>query len=229
MQQELPFLAAGGILCFTPLTLYLFWLATVNRGDRPVVVSGVWDFVALLSGLFGFIFCSGLILTLVSMNADVFHRGGFAELQNAWANAQLTSALTPVAFGLLIGGLIYWTLRSRSRSLAVYHVHPLAVEEALRETFQKWGRAVKRTGQLWSDEKPLVQLSVFHVFSHVTVRMLMTEQQEREELERSLRLSLPNKPTGENIAGPWLTTAAVSCFIMTSCCVILTLVSAFRR
>lgn len=229
MQQELPFLAAGGILCFTPLTLYLFWLASVNRGERPVVVSGVWDFVGLLAGIGGFVMSAGIVLTVVSANANVFRRGGFAELQNAWANAQLASAVTPIAYLLLVGGSAFVTLRSRSRNLVVYNVHPPAVDDALADTFGKLDLSAKRTGNLWTDGRPLAEVVFFHVFSHATIKLLSRDPREREEFERELRATLPRMPAGENPAGPWLTTAAVSCFITTMCCVVLTFVAAYRR
>jgi hypothetical protein len=229
LQQELPFLAAGGILCFTPLTLYLFWLASVNRGERPVVVSSAWDFVGLLAGIGGFVLCAGLILTVIGANANVFRRGGFADLQNAWANAQLAAALTPIGYALLVGACVYLTLRSRGRSLAVYNVHAPAAEDALARTLAKLGLDAKRTGNLWSDERPLVEVVPFPVFSHLTIKMLLRDQRLREELERELRAALPLAPIGENPAGPWLTTAAVSCFITTLCCVVLTFVAAYRR
>ncbi len=229
MQQELPFLAAGGILCFTPLTLYLFWLGAVNRGERPVVVSGAWDFVGLLSGIGGFILCAGMMLSLTATNANAFRRGGFAELQNAWANAQLAGAITPLAYLFLVGGGTYLTLRSRRQSLAVYNVHPPAADDAIGRALAKLGIDAKRTGNLWSDDRPLVETATFSVFSHVTIKLLLTDQRLREELERELRSTLPRVSVGENPAGPWLTTASVSCFITTVCCVVLTFVAAFRR
>lgn len=229
MQQDLPFLAAGGILCFTPLTLYLFWLAAVNRGERPVVVSGAWDFVALLSGIGGFILCAGFLLSLTATNTNVFRRGGFAGLQNAWANTQLTGAITPLAYLLLVGGSSYLTLRSRRNSLAVYNIHPPAADEVIVRALSKLGYEAKRVGNLWSTDRPLVETSTFSVFSHVTIRLLLPELRQREELERDLRGNLPRVPVGENLGGPWLTTASVSCFISTICCVVLTFVAAFRR
>lgn len=229
LQQDLPFLAAGGILCFTPLTLYLFWLAAINRGERPVVVSGVWDFVALLSGIGGFILCAGFLLSLTATNANVFRRGGFAGLQNAWANAQLASAITPLAYLLLVGGSSYLTLRSRRNSLAVYNVHPPAVDEVIGRALVRLGLDAKRLGNLWSDHRPLVETSAFSVFSHVTIKLLLPDPRLRDEMERDLRANLPRVSVGENLGGPWLTTASVSCFISTVCCVVLTFVAAFRR
>lgn len=229
MHQEVSFLAAGGILCFTPLTLYLFWLAAVNRGDRPVVVSGAWDFVALLAGLFGFIVCAGIVLTATGLNLNLFRRGGFAELKDAVVSAQRVAALVPVGYALLVGLGILATLRSRSRSLAVYNIHPPAAERALDELFAKLNVPAKRFGYRWSGERPLADLAVFHVFSHATVKLLSKDRRLCEECERELRASLPKQPAGENPAGPWLTTAAVSCFITTLCCVVLTFVASFNR
>jgi hypothetical protein len=229
LQQELPFLAAGGILCFTPLTLYLFWLASVNRGDRPVVVSGTWDFVGLLCGIGGFILCAGLMLSLTATNANVFRRGGFADLQNAWANAQLAGAVTPIAYLLLIGGSAYLTLRARRNHLTVYNIHAPAADEVVGRALGRLGFDAQRTGNLWRDEKPLVETSAFPVFSHLTIKLLLADPRLREELERELRSNLPRISAGENPAAPWLTTAAVSCFITTACCVVLTFVAAYRR
>lgn len=229
MFQELPFLAAGGILCFTPLTLYLFWLAAVNRGDRPAVVSGVWDFVSLLAGLSGFVLCVGFVLTLLGTNAGLFKRGGFAELKDAWANAQLYSAVTPLAYALLLGLCFLLTLQSRRRSLLVYNVHPPAAEAALKDVFEKLNLPATRKGNLWSSDRDLVEMTVFHVFSHVTLKLLPDDQRLREELEREIRAAMPRQQVGENPAGPWLMSAAVSCFITTVSCVILTFVAAFQR
>jgi hypothetical protein len=229
LQQEVSFLAAGGILCFTPLTLYLFWLAAVNRGDRPVVVSGAWDFVGLFAGIGGFVLCAGMVLTVIGANANVFRRGGFAELQNAWANAQLAAALTPIGYALLVGACVVLTLRSRGRSLAVYNVHAPAAEDALARALAKLGLDAKRRGNLWSDDRPIVEVVPFAVFSHLTIKLFLRDQRPREELERELRTALPRVSIGENPAGPWLTTAAVSCFITTLCCVVLTFVAAYRR
>ena len=229
MQQELPFLAAGGILCFTPLTLYLFWLAAVNRGDRPVVVSGTWDFIGLLAGVAGFVFCAGLILSVTAAHANVFRRGGFADLRNAWANVQLLGAITPLAYLLLVGFSSYLTLRARRHQLAVYNIHAPAAEELIGRILAKLGFDATRTGNLWSDEKPLVEIASFSIFSHSTITLHLSDLRQREELERELRSNLPRASVGENPAGPWLTTAAVSCFITTACCVVLTFVAAYRR
>jgi hypothetical protein len=226
----LPFLAAGGILCFTPLTLYLFWLAAVNRGDRPAVVSGVWDFVSLFAGLSGFVLCVGVVLTLLSTNAGLFKRGGgFAELRDAWMNTQIYAAVTPLAYGLLVGLSFFVTVQSRRRALLVYNVHPAAAEEALKDIFEKLNLPAVRKGNLWSSDRDLVEMSVFHVFSHVTLKLLPADQRLREELEREIRAAMPRQQVGENPAGPWLTSAAVSCFITTVSCVILTFVAAFQR
>lgn len=229
MYQELPALAAGGILCFTPLTLYVFWLAAVNRGTKPVVVSGAWDFVALLAGLSGFVFCAGVVLTLLGMNANAFKRGGWGEFQKAWAEMQLVSAVTPIAYVVLIVLAVLLTLRARRRTLVAYNVHPPAVDDALADLFAKLTLPAKRVGNLWSGDRPLVEVAVFHVFSHVTLKLLPADPRLCEEMERELRATLPAQPIGENPAGPWLTTAAVSCFVTTISCVILTFVAAYRR
>ncbi len=229
MYPELPLLAAGGIVCFTPLTLYLFWLAAVNRGPKPAVASGTWDFVALLAGLSGFLFSAGFVLTVLSTHVNVFRRGGFAELRQAWADSQIATAITPLAYVVLIALSILVTLRARRKNLVVYNIHPPAVDDALNDLFHRLNLPAKRIGNLWSDGRGLIEVVIFHVFSHVTLKLLPADPRLCEEFERELRTTLPGRPIGENPAGPWLATAAVSCFITTLSCVVLTFVAAYRR
>ena len=45
--------------CFLPLAIYLLILATINRRDRALVVSGSWDFVGILFAVSGFLALGG--------------------------------------------------------------------------------------------------------------------------------------------------------------------------
>src|SRR5262245_15833948 len=75
----------AGVFCLTPLAMYLLWLAAVNRRDRPTVVSGVWDFIALVAGLSGFlIFGAPIAVLALQSNARYGLRGNFEQLRTAW-------------------------------------------------------------------------------------------------------------------------------------------------
>jgi hypothetical protein len=230
LHQELPFLAAGGILCFTPLTLYLFWLAMVNRSDRPTIVSGVWDFIALMAGLVGFFICTGIVLTALGLNHHLFRRGGLTDLRHAVTQARLLASLTPITYLLVLLVGIVLSLRARRSSFAIYNVHPQALEETIDETCQRLHIPAQRHGYLWSDgTKPVLDLFIFHIFSHSLLRWRLRDARLGDEVERHLRQIVPNLPAGENTGGPWIMTAAVSCLITTLCCVVLTFAASFNR
>ena len=45
----------AGVCSLTPIAFYFIWLSVITRRDRPTIISGPWDFAALLAGLSGFI------------------------------------------------------------------------------------------------------------------------------------------------------------------------------
>ena len=216
---QLPLLCMGGILCLTPLTLYLFWLSAVNRRDRPTVVSSRWDFVSLLAALGGFLLCVGLLLSSVATKKNPLLNG--ANVRENWENVQIASLVLPVGYLLLVLACAALTLQSRRKSLSVYNIDLASAEATLRDLFANMGIEAKRFGNVWSDGRPLIEVVPFHAFSHLTVKILAADERLNEELERELRSALVTCSPGENTAGAWLSTAAMSAFISVMCCVIL--------
>ena len=212
----------GGIACGTPLTLYLFWLAALNRRPHPTVVAGTWDFVALLAGLSGFIVCgSGLFLTAVVAGARLWGGNSFEEIRDSWGRERTVWAIALVtylaAFGLIVG----LTLAARRRVLVAYNADLAAADTTLARVFEDLGLPVKRFGNLWTDGRRLVEVVPFHLFQHVTFRLLADDARLREELDRRIRSAVPTHPAGENPVAPWLTTTSVSLFVAVLCCVVL--------
>ncbi len=216
---QLPLLCMGGIVCLTPLTLYLFWLSAVNRRDRPTVVSSRWDFVSLLSALGGFLLCVGLLLSSVATKKNPLLNG--ANVRDNWENVQIASLILPVGYLLLVLACAALTLQSRRKSLSVYNIDRTSAEATFRELFTQMGIDAKRFGNVWSDTRPLIEVVPFPAFSHLTVKILATDERLNEELERELRTALVTCSPGESPAGVWLSTAATSAFVSVMCCVIL--------
>jgi len=216
---QLPLLCMGGILCLTPLTLYLFWLSAVNRRERPTVVSSRWDFVSLLSALGGFLLCVGLLLSSVATKKNPLLNG--ANVRDTWENVQIASLVLPVGYLLLVIACAALTLQSRRKSLSVYNIDHASAEATMRDLFAQMGIDAKRFGNVWSDGRPLIEVVPFHAFSHLAVKILAVDERLNEELERELRSALVTCPTGENTAGAWLSTAATGAFVSVMCCVIL--------
>src|SRR5262245_54900401 len=117
----------AGVFCLAPLALYLLWLATVTRRERPTLVSGQWDFVGLVLGLSGFVlFGGGLVLSLFQSNFRYWMRGNFESLRAAWGQEKVTWVLLALLYLIAVTGWIVLTLAARRRSLVVYNVDPAA-------------------------------------------------------------------------------------------------------
>ncbi|QDU21619.1 hypothetical protein [Urbifossiella limnaea] len=205
----------AGIFCLAPLALYLLWLAVLNKKRRPTVVPGGWDFAALCGGLSGFIlFGGGLVLTLLQSNARYLFRRNLEALRAAWAEEQM--AWLAVAAGYLfvvVGGGLF-TLVLRRRSLVIYNVEPGAVEAAVAEVFDHMGKAVTRTGNLWSGPDPLFELEPFAAGKSVSLRWVSNDDRLFEEVTRHLRPAVADLAPAENPTARWLTTAAVGILVV---------------
>jgi hypothetical protein len=205
----------AGIFSLAPLALYLLWRAVLNRKRRPTVVPGGWDFAALCGGLSGFVlFGGGLVLSLLQSNVRYIFRGNIEGLRAAWGQEQV--AWLAVAGGYLFvvvgGGLL--TLALRRRSLVVYNVEPGAFEAAVAEVFDHLGRAVTRTGNLWSSPDPLFELDPFPAGKSVSLRWLGADDRLFEEVARNLRPAVADLAPAHNPTARWLTSAAVGILVV---------------
>jgi len=224
-------LCVGAIACLTPLALYLCWLSHVNRRDRVTVVSGAWDFVALLAGLSGFILCgSGLFLTAVITRSRLWGGGTFEEIRASWGHEYGVWVVALIAYLAALGIAVGVTLVNRRRTLAAYNCDLAAAEDALAAVFADLGLPVKRLGNLWSDPdgRAVVEIIPFHQFRHVSFRFREeTGPRLSEEIDRRLRAALPARAAADNPLGQWVTTAAVSSLLTVLCCAVLIGASVF--
>jgi hypothetical protein len=217
------------VTCLTPVTLYLFWLAAVNRRDRPTVADGRWDFVGLLAALGGFLVCGWAAVSLWAADLSPFVGGGFGNVWKARAVNSLGWAAAVGGYAVLVGGLAARGWRRRAGTLAVYNVEPAAADDAVRDALAGVGLSAERYGNTWSDGRGLVEAVPFHALKHVSVRILATDPQLREELERGLRAALGRRPGADNPAAAWIGTAAVSTFVTTAVAIGLMFVMLFFR
>jgi hypothetical protein len=205
----------AGVFCLAPVALYLLWLAAINRRDRPTIVSGTWDFAALLAGLSGFIlFGGGLLLSLVQSNVRFLMRGNIEALRGAWEQEKLAWCLVAGAYLLVVAGGAALVLLARRRTLVIYNVDPAQLEAALGELFDQLGRPVERRGNLWVGGVPLFELEPFVGGRTATLRWLTDDPQMFQEVERHIREAAGALPTGENPAARWLMTSAVGCIVL---------------
>lgn len=199
----------AGLFCLAPLAVYLLWLALLNRRDRPTVISGPWDFAALVAGLSGFVlFGGGLVLSLLQSNFRYWMRGNFESLRAAWAQEGLMWLLLSLGYLLLVIGCVLLALASRRRSLVVYNVEPAEFETALTEVFEQLNKPVERKGNRWVCGVPLFELDRFERGQTVTLRWLSDDRLLFQDVERLLREAVGNLAPGDENTGRWLMACA---------------------
>ncbi len=202
-------LCIAGIVCLTPLAIYLFWLSFLTRRDQPSVISGVWDFATLLTGLSGFVLFGGaLVLSLLQSNVRYWMRGNFEALRGAWGQEKVSWSILAGAYLLVILVWVALTLISRRRSLVVYNIDPAEFETTLGEAFEHIGRPVERRGNYWHHGGPLFVLDRFQWGRTVTLRWVSEDQRLFEEVDRLVRDAVPPLAPEKNPSSRWLMLSA---------------------
>lgn len=136
-----------------PLALYCSFLFMVNRRLRPMMLSGLWDCVALLFGLSGFLLVvmPGLIWycyqrELRGLIGDENTPPGSDAFDAVWS---LWWAIWFVYFLIALGGAA-WLLYARSSRSVIYNIEPRAFEDNLAQTLERLGLNYQRQGPRWT-------------------------------------------------------------------------------
>jgi hypothetical protein len=204
-------LCALAVFCFPPLSVYLLWLATLVRRSRPTILSGTWDFAALLLGLSGFIFFGGaLVLTVLQSNFRYWMRGNFEGLRAAWGQERVLWMLLAGAYVLIVVGWVAATVLTRRRSLVIYNVEPAEFEMAIADVFEQLGRPLERRGNLWLSSGPVFELDRFEAGHTVTFRWVTNDVVLIQEVERLLPAAVRRLAPEANGAAAWLMAVALS-------------------
>lgn len=217
------------IVCLTPLSVYLYWLVGVHRRDRPTVVAGHWDFVALACGLAGFTVYAAVAVPAAVVRLNPFAGGGFAGFWKARLAEYLAWVLVTGGFALAVGAAVARAVKGRRRTLAVYNIEPADADAVLAGAFANLGLPAGRYGNLWSADSGLVEVVPFHAFRHVTLKLLPPDPRLCEELEREIRAGVDQRPGADGPAGGWLLTAAVATTAAALGGVLLTFAAVFLR
>jgi hypothetical protein len=132
------------VLAFlAPLTVYCVVLAALNRRRRPVVMSGVWDFLGVVLGLSGFLVAGGpaILSNLVSAWHGRVSRLPNPDADYDWRPAVLAGLLAVYFVALAVGvAVVAWRRRGVT---SVYNVAPEHFEEL-------FGRVLDRLGLSWT-------------------------------------------------------------------------------
>lgn len=131
------------VLSLFPLALYLFFLAGLNRRDRPALVHGVWEAVGLLFGLSGFLLVAGPTLLNFLYIRDVasisLDEEGDAPFDDAW----LRWCLIWAAYYLAVVGFAVWLILSRRQRRGIYNVDLEQFRQALNQSLEELSLAAR--------------------------------------------------------------------------------------
>jgi hypothetical protein len=217
-----------GLFCLAPVALYLLWLALLARRDRPTVVSGPWDFAALVGGLAGFILLGGgVVLSLLQSGFRYWMRGNLEAFRGAWNSDKNTWIFLSAVYLLLVVGGVALALVSRRRTLVVYNVETVEFEATLAEVFEQLGRPAERKGRRWVAGVPLCELERVDGGHAATLRWLSDDRQLFQEVERVLREAVVGLAPEDNPAARWLMAVAGGAGFWAACCFGLLLVYVF--
>ena len=177
-----------GLLCLPPLALYLNWLGVLNRRRHLTILSGSFDFVIMMAGLSGFlIFGSALILAALQSNARYAFFGDWDQLETARQREQLAWFAIVIGYLLIVSGGIVLAMLARRPTLSIYNCVRSNAETLVDASLRELGMNPTRFGNTLSHNQKLLEIEPFGAFRHVTVRIIVEDQQLAQEIERSLR------------------------------------------
>ena len=129
----LPILATL-LICLFPIALYCLMLSSVNRRMQPTMVSGAWDFTAVLFAVSGILLWAGpaMLASLYERSVEEQPRRDFDEVWRQW---WLIWAAYYVA---VIAGSAF-LLWLRRHTTAIYNVQPDLLPALLGTTLQRLG------------------------------------------------------------------------------------------
>lgn len=216
-------LCVFGVLCLTPLALYLSWLGVLNRRPHATAIGGRWDFAALVAGLAGFIlFGGGLLVAAVQSNARLALRWNEKQFESAFQQERVAWGLTAGGYLLVVAGGVALGMASRSRMLSVYNIERETAETAVDGALAEAGIEAARFGDAWTaGGRAVVEIKSFHGFRHATLRVLHSDQRAAEEVLRGLHKRLAEAPGAYNPAAGVLMSLSIGCLIAMLGCVAL--------
>ncbi len=206
------------VVFFVPLAVYLLILGHINRGPRPVIISGTWDFVGILFAASGFLLAGGpAILTAFDERWRLF-----------WLVAQRARFVGPSLPGVLLAAgyflvvvLVCVIVFLRRRQLTcIYNVEPADVESALLESCQHLGLEPIHSGNLLvfglaldvpalsaEGQNAILEMEPFTAGMHVTLRWDPHDSPLRPALEAELDRRLALRGAPEHETATWLNLA----------------------
>jgi hypothetical protein len=223
------------LLFIFPLGIYCLILGVLNRRDRPLLVSGPWDFAGVLFAASGFLLFVGPAV-LSSLHERwryywMFGDTSTGEEMNSLAHYSWLAAWY-LYYVIVVGGAAF-LLRQRRCLTAIYNITFTDLEIAFARVFERldigWTRQgnhyLLKAATGYSAELELEPAATFH---HATLHWHDVQPAIRQEIERELEKVLAGMPTPTNYAASWFLSLASLFIFITLLGVLLIILISFR-
>jgi hypothetical protein len=220
-----------------PLTVYCLILALINGRERPLMVSGPWDFAGVLFALSGFILAGGpAAITVLDHRWRMFWLTGMPNELRDLGNPSWIAVLAVLScyFLLIVGGSVLM-LTLRRKSASIYNIEHKTFQTTLSEVLVARGLEWTREGRMvWISgrgEQLLLEVDAFPSMRHITLRWRQgAHDMVRHEIDDALRDALDKVQTPDNPAASWfLWTGALLFVFMTGIILLLLTLLWFPR
>jgi hypothetical protein len=209
-----------------PLGIYCLILGLINRRERPLLVSGPWDFAGVLFAVSGFLLFIGPAV-LSSL---------YEHFRLSWVVGQAgTEGPSGVSYYLWVSlwyvyyigvvAMALWMLKQRREITALYNVDAATLEVALARVLERLGRGWRRNGNYFilkpqalaaePGDASALELESFAVLHHVTLRWHSMDEPSRQAIERELADVLAGMPSTPNPAAGWFFSVGASLMLVT--------------
>jgi hypothetical protein len=195
-----------------PLGIYLLALATINRRERPLMISGTWDALMLSFGL------SGLLLWVGPALLGAFYERGLLPGAADKTNRQFEQIweLYPwvwVSYYILVLCGQSLMVISRRDKTSVYNVDADALANLVARIIAEKGYQISQDGGLIVFEKAadpfvseagVVDVESFPALRHATLSWQVGDPRLRRTVDAEVNARLTDAMTGENPSVSWL-------------------------
>jgi hypothetical protein len=210
-----------------PLGIYCLILGAINRRDRPLLVSGPWDFAGVLFAVSGFLlFVGPAVLSSLYERwrvSWVLGHAGAGEGPSGASYYLWVGLWYVYYFGVV--AVAVWMLKRRREVTAVYNVDVAVLEVALARVLERLGRSWRRTGSYYilkpetvaadSGDPSALELESFPSLRHATLHWHGLEDPSRQAIERELADVLAGMPSTSNPAAAWFFSIGASLMLTT--------------
>jgi hypothetical protein len=206
-----------------PVGIYCLILGMLNRRDRPVLVSGPWDFAGVLLAASGvlLVVCPFYILRPLYDGWRYYWmmgHPGVGDSQSSITYYLWISLWFLYYFGVVI--VAAWMLSRRRGITAVYNVDQALMEVGLSRVLERLGLDWRRNGHHFiltsqSGNGSALEVEGFPPLRHATLRWHGVDEPSRQAIELELDKVLAGMPNDDASIAGWFMSLGVSIMFVT--------------